>query len=150
MHLTQYTDFGLRLLLYLGAHPDETVSVATVSQSFGISENHLAAVAKRLVLEGVLIGKRGRSGGVRLARDPSELRLGQLVMLLERSHDLVECFDRKGSTCPIAPVCILKGVLYQARDAFFASLDRHTLADLLRNKNQLVRVLRKASLTASA
>lgn len=141
MRLTQYTDFGLRLLIYLAATPAETVAITTVSTAFGISANHLAVIAKRLVAEGVLAAKRGRNGGVRLARDPASLTLGQLALRLERTANLVECFDPRTNHCPITAQCQLKSVLFEARAAFFAVLDRYTLADVVQNRSQLVKLL---------
>lgn len=150
MHLTQYTDYALRLLVYLATHPDETPSVGKVSAAFGVSEHHMAAIAKRLVVEGVLAAKRGRGGGVRLAKAPEELRLGALVRMLERSMNLVECFDRETNTCPIAGACMLEHALHDARTAFFASLDAHTLADVVVNRPRLLRLLGKKTGAAPA
>ena len=144
MHLTQYTDFGLRLLVYLASNPEETPSVAKVSAAFGVSDHHMAAIAKRLVVEGVLVARRGRGGGVRLAKAPEDLRLGALVTLLERSMSLVECFDPETNTCPLAGGCLLEVALLDARAAFLAALDAHTLADVVVNRTKLVRLLRKA------
>lgn len=143
MHLTQHTDYALRLLVYLGSHPDEAPSAASVAARFGISEHHMATIAKRLVQDGILLAKRGRHGGVRLAQPPAQLKVGELVMQLERTMHLVECFDRPNSRCPIAPSCHLRAVLAEATDAFIATLNRYTLADLVENGPELVRLLRK-------
>lgn len=144
MRLTQYTDFGLRLLIYLAAHPNENVTISRVSAAFGISGNHLAVIAKRMVADGLLVAKRGRNGGVRLARDPATLPLGQLALRLERTANLVECFDPSTNHCPITSGCQLKSVLFDARAAFFAVLDRYSLAEVVHNRAQLVTLLRRA------
>lgn len=141
MRLTQYTDFGLRLLMYLAGHPDETVTIGRVSAAFGISGNHLAVIAKRMVTDGLLVAKRGRNGGVRLAHEPAALSLGKLVLQLEHTANLVECFDPHGDRCPITSGCRLRTVLFEAREAFFAALDRYTLADVVHNRSQLVELL---------
>lgn len=143
MHLTQYTDFALRIVVYLGAHPDETPSSATISKAFGISPHHTAVIAKRLVQEGILVAKRGRNGGVRLAHDPKKLRVGDLIVRMERTMHLVECFDVRNNRCPITAACRLKGVLDDAQVAFVSTLNQHTVADLVENGPQLVRLLRK-------
>jgi Rrf2 family nitric oxide-sensitive transcriptional repressor len=131
VQLTSFSDYALRLGIYLGAEPDRWVAIEEVSRAYGISRAHLVKVVQRLVALGIVEGMRGRGGGLRLARRPEQIGLGALVRATEPHLDLVECFDRKTNTCPIAPVCQLKHVLAEARDQFLATLDRHTLADLL-------------------
>jgi len=141
MHLTQQTDLSLRILLYLAMRPGEAVAVREISEMFRLPEGYAAKVAKQMVRDGLLLSKRGRLGGVMLAHEPSELRLGQLVGRLE-PISLFDCLTGE-SDCPIAPACILKGALSKATQAFLESLDRHTLADLVKNKHQLVQLLGK-------
>ena len=145
MHLTQHTDFALRVLVYLAMHPDETPSTTAIATTFAMNEHHTSAVAKHLVHEGLVIAKRGRTGGLRLAVEPSTVRLGELVRRLEKNLKIVECFDPEENQCPIAPACILRVALEDAATAFFASLDRYTLADLTGNRPRLVKLLKKAS-----
>jgi Rrf2 family nitric oxide-sensitive transcriptional repressor len=131
MQLTSFSDYALRLGIYLGAEPDRWVAVEEVSRAYGISRAHLVKVVQRLVALGIVEAMRGRGGGLRLARPPAQIGIGVLVRATEPHLDLVECFDRKTNTCPIAPVCQLKHVLAEARDQFLTALDRYTLADLL-------------------
>lgn len=134
MRLTQFSDYALRTLLFLGVHDDRLVSIAEVARSYRISYNHLAKVAAMLSELGVVESVRGRGGGLRLARDPGEINIGWLVRRTEPDFHLVECFDQATDTCPITPVCMLRQVLQEAQDSFLGLLDRYTLADFLASR----------------
>jgi len=127
MHLTRYTDYAMRVLLYLGARPERLSSIAEISRSYDISQNHLMKVVNDLVRAGYLASVRGRSGGVRLARPPAEINLGAVIRRTEEGFDLVDC-----GSCVIASACGLPAVLSEAVAAFMAVLDGYTLEDLLR------------------
>lgn len=141
MHLTQFSDYSLRLAIYLACHPDKVVSVAEVSQSFGISRNHLVKVVQTLTELGVVEAQRGRGGGMRLAMKPAEINVGWLIRQTEPHLNLVECFDPAVNTCPIAPACGLKGTLVRAQQAFLGVLDEYTLDQLLGRRSELVALL---------
>ena len=141
MRLTQFSDFALRTLLYVGAHPDRLVPVGEVASAYRISYNHLVKVAAMLVDLGVVEAVRGRRGGLRLAKAPSEIGVGWVVRRTESDFHLVECFDRSTDSCPISPACVLKNVLQDARKSFFAALDRYTLADLLDTPDRQTRLV---------
>jgi Rrf2 family nitric oxide-sensitive transcriptional repressor len=130
MHITQHTDYALRVLIHLGANTERLVTIAEVSERFEISRSHLMKVANQLVREGYVEGLRGKGGGLRLARAPAEINVGDVVRRMERGMDLVECFG-PDSHCLLTPNCRLKGVLGSALDAFLAVLDRVSLADLI-------------------
>jgi Rrf2 family nitric oxide-sensitive transcriptional repressor len=133
MRLTRYTDYALRVLLFLGAHPQGLCSIGEISRGYGISKDHLMKVVNDLSNAGYVTAVRGRSGGVRLGREPDEINIGAVVRHTEDGFELVDC-----ASCVIAPVCNLTGVLMgEALGAFMAVLDRHTLADLLVNRAQL-------------
>lgn len=140
MNLTYYTDYALRLLIYLQAFDDEPVSVRQVSEAYGISSNHLAKVAQQLTQLGWVTSQRGRGGGLVLAPHAPDLKLGDVVRELEPHCNLVECHGA-ASTCPLTPACRLKGILLEAREAFFATLNRYTLADLARRPQRLAGLL---------
>jgi Rrf2 family nitric oxide-sensitive transcriptional repressor len=131
VRLTQFSDYALRTLLYLGAYPERLVSVGEVARSYRISYNHLVKVAGTLVDLRLVEAVRGRGGGLRLARPPGEISVGWVVRRTEADFHLVECFDAEHDTCPITPACALKNVLQEAQKGFLATLDRYSLADLL-------------------
>jgi Rrf2 family transcriptional regulator, nitric oxide-sensitive transcriptional repressor len=142
MQLTQFSDYSLRLLLYLAAHPGKTVSLQEISRSYGVSHHHLVKVSQRLIAEGLVTSVRGRNGGLRLSRAPAGINVGQLVRMTEPNMTLVECFDEERNSCPIDGACGLKGVLRHAQTAFLDVLDAHTLADFLPRAPALVKLWR--------
>jgi Rrf2 family nitric oxide-sensitive transcriptional repressor len=138
MHLTTYTDFSLRVLLYLGTLEDgEKTNIKEISQTFSISENHLSKIVYELGKLGLIETIRGRNGGIRLAKLPSEINIGWVVRQTEDNLSLVECFAGRENHCIVTPVCHLKHILHEALQAFLKVLDSYTLADLLQNKNEL-------------
>ncbi len=141
MHLTQFSDYSLRLALYLACYPDRVVSVEEVSRAFGISRHHLVKVVQTLTDLGVVDAQRGRGGGMKLAMDPTQINVGWLIRRTEPHLNLVECFDPATNTCPIAPACGLKGALLRAQHAFLKVLDEYTLDDFRSRRRDLVRLL---------
>ena len=130
MHLTKFSDYSLRMLLYLAVHADRPVSIGEVSRAYNISPHILVKVVQLLIAEGLVTSVRGRLGGLRLTRQPGEINVGALVRRTENNWNLVECFDVETNTCPIEPVCGLKGVLKHAQAAFVNVLDNHTAGRL--------------------
>ena len=141
MTLTKFSDYSLRLLLYLAVHDDRLVPVSEVSHAYRVSPHVMVKVVQLLVEDGLVASARGRRGGLRLAKAPSEINVGRLIRRTEPSWDLVECFDRDRNTCPIDSACGLKGALKRAQRAFFGVLDDHTLADFLQRPPSLIRLL---------
>jgi len=131
MQLTLYTDYSLRALLYLGRDPDRLATIAEISDHYGVSRNHMVKVVHNLSTNGYLQSVRGKSGGVRLARAPEAINIGDVVRLTEPHMNIQECFNRDTNTCPLIDQCKLMGVLYQARQGFMQVLHNTTLADLL-------------------
>ena len=136
MQLTLHSEYALRALLYLGSRPDRIVSTREISSAYSISKHHLVRVVQTLGEAGYLRLIPGRAGGIRLAKEPRIIRLGDVVRAAEPNMRLAECFDRRENTCVLTPVCSLKPVLNEALTAFLASLDRYTLADLLSGGTQ--------------
>lgn len=130
MRLTFHTDYALRMLLYLGTRPNQTVTISEVADAYGVSKNHLMKVATHLVSGGYVAATRGNGGGLRLAQKPADIVIGEVVRHTENDFDLVGCFEAGGS-CRIEPACLLRTSLRKALDAFFRVLDDYTLADLL-------------------
>ncbi len=141
MQLTRFSDYALRTLLYLGAHPNQVVSATTISAAYGISNHHLVKAAKWLTQQGYVRAHRGKGGGMTLARPPEDIVIGKLIQGTEPHLDLLDCFDADTATCPITPACRLRTALMRARDAFLRELDQVTLADLLDNRHELVQLL---------
>lgn len=131
MQLSLHADYALRVLLYLGSRPGEVVTTRRISDAYGISKHHLVRVVQTLGEAGYVEILPGRSGGVRLVRDPETIALGDVVRVAEPNMRLLECFDRTTNTCPIINQCGLKAHLAVALQAFIASLNEHTLAQLL-------------------
>ena len=145
MHITRYTDYSLRVLMYLAVQTDRLSTIQEIATSYDISKNHLMKVVHQLNRKGYIETVRGKNGGLRLHRPCSDINLGVLFRETEQDMALVECFST-GNTCTITPVCSLKGILNEALNAFLATLDKYTLEDLLpsRNQHQLQRLLRIA------
>jgi len=142
MRFTRYTDYALRVLIYLGLKPPgELSTIREIAQRYGISENHLMKVVHQLGGCGFIQTQRGRQGGLALARPPASINLGAVVRACEDDMRIVECFDSATNTCPIAPVCALPAPLAAALRAFLAVLDRYTLADMLVSPQGLIDIL---------
>lgn len=141
MRFTFYTDYALRVLMYLGARPGELSKTREIAACFDISEAHLVKVVHHLGALEIVQTLRGRRGGIALALDPAEIGIGDVVRHMESERPLVECFDPETNTCPLSPACALQGALGEALDAFYAVLDEYTLADLLKPRAKLRRLL---------
>lgn len=144
MRLTIFTDYALRVLIYLGAHRDakRLATIGDVASAYGISENHLMKVVHQLAKLGYLETTRGKGGGMQLARAPADINLGAVVRATEDDLALVECFQDGAPKCPIVHACALQGILARSLHAFMEVLDSHTLADLLEPQAALVRIYR--------
>jgi Rrf2 family nitric oxide-sensitive transcriptional repressor len=148
MRLTVYTDYALRVLMYLGVQPaDRLATIGELASSYGVSRNHLMKVVHDLGVAGYVETVRGHKGGLRLKRRPQDIGLGEVIRHTEPDLDLVPCFGAQGGGCAITPGCRLRTALDRARAAFLEVLDGYTLADLVENEAVLRGLL---SLEASA
>jgi Rrf2 family transcriptional regulator, nitric oxide-sensitive transcriptional repressor len=141
MRLTRFCDYALRVLMYLGVHGERVATIREIAGTHGVSENHLMKVVQHLSARGYIATTRGKGGGMRLARAPGDINIGEVVREAEDDGAFVECFDPITSNCHIAPACVLKHALHDALDAFFRTLDGYTLADLVAPRPKLVRLL---------
>jgi len=132
MRLNHHTDYALRLLMYLAQHGGQA-SVDEVAGVFGVSRHHLMKVAQQLTALGYLEARRGRGGGISLARPAMEINVGAVVRALEPTSTFVECFDRQTNSCAIAGACGLQGALNLALGDFLNRLDQYSLAQLVPN-----------------
>ncbi len=128
MELTSLTDYGVRVLMYTGVHADRRVTLREIASAYDISLEHLRKVVHRLAQVGYLETSRGRAGGMTLAREPAEIRIGEVVLALEHSLSIIDC---ERQPCPLCGGCSLKHALDDARGAFIERLNHYTLADLL-------------------
>jgi Rrf2 family nitric oxide-sensitive transcriptional repressor len=145
MRLTTFTDYSLRVLIYLGTHSSRQAAVGEIALAYGISKNHLMKVILFLADEGYVVTARGKGGGVRLRLDPDRVRIGEVVRKSEADSVLVECYSPETSECRIERSCLLRGAFQKAVQAFYAVLDTYTLADLVVNHTTLESLLRRSS-----
>jgi Rrf2 family nitric oxide-sensitive transcriptional repressor len=140
MRLTVHSDYALRVLMYLGAKPENLATIEEIAVAYGISENHLMKVVHRLAQHGFVETLRGRGGGLRLGKPADTVTLGDVLRAVEEDFELVQCFGAE-DTCRITKVCRLKHVLRRALDAYFEELDAWTLADIVSNRKALIEEL---------
>lgn len=127
MRLTQFSDYSLRLLVYLAGRPDVSSTIGEIATWYGISKPHLVKVAHNLVKLGYVKSVQGKGGGLRLAKPPGQINLADLVRRTEPDFTTVECFDTKTNTCRITRTCKLKHTLHNATNAFLRVLEGQTL-----------------------
>lgn len=130
MRLTTFSDYSMRVVMYLGIQEERLVTIYEIAQAYNISENHLMKVVHQLALNGYVETIRGKNGGLRLARDPKTINLGELIRKSEGDTGILPCLDTT-DVCCIQPSCKLMGVLREAQNALFDTLGKYTLADLL-------------------
>jgi Rrf2 family nitric oxide-sensitive transcriptional repressor len=150
VQLLLYTDYALRVLIFVGTHPDAPVATPAIAAAYGISVDHVAKAAKALTRHGLLRATRGVGGGVELARPARDIRLGDVVRLFEEGRGPVECLRAGGEPCKIEPGCRLRRVFQRAEAAFYRELDACSLEDLFRNRPQVVRLLEAKALLPRA
>lgn len=137
MRLTSHTDFALRLLMSLAVMEERLITIEELATRHRLSRNHLMKVAQTLVGLGYVVGVRGRTGGLKLAKPASGIRMGEVVRALEDDTALVECLGDGPTSCILNGACLLTRTMERAREAFFASLDEVTLADLVAPRRAL-------------
>jgi Rrf2 family nitric oxide-sensitive transcriptional repressor len=139
MQLKRYTDYSLRVLIYLGVHPDQVISINEIAEAYDISRNHLLKVVNGLMEQGLIQTYRGKTGGLQLAKSMSKINVGEVVKYMEGNNQIIDCHE---PYCPILPACNLKRALHDANQAFYKSLKSYTLADLIKGKQtRLVELL---------
>lgn len=140
MRLTTYSDYALRMLVYLALKPEKQATIDEVAEAYGISRNHLTKLAFEMGKLGLVDTIRGRCGGLRLSRPPEDISVGEVIRATERDFQLVECFSTE-STCRITRSCVLRSVFGEALEAFLEVLDDYTLADLIKPDRRLRKAL---------
>ena len=141
VRLTVYTDYALRVLMFLALKEDRLATIAEIAESYDISKNHLMKVAHQLGVAGYVETVRGRGGGLRLAKPIEAIGLGEVVRYTEPDMAIVSCFEPVDAPCAIRPACVLRRALKKAREAFVEVLDGYTLEDLVQPRARLAGLL---------
>ncbi|MGD8863357.1 MAG: Rrf2 family transcriptional regulator [Myxococcales bacterium] len=142
MQLTLFSDYSLRMLMYLGTcERGQVVPIVEISEAFGVSRHYMLKVMSELSDLGYIEAVRGRGGGVKLVKEPTSIRVGKLIRRTEPEGGLLECVDSGEGDCPIIPACRLRKALAEAQREFYRVLDRYTLADMLDRPDRLVKLL---------
>ena len=139
MKLTKHTDYALRILIYSSIQPeDRLLSIQEVTDVYNLSRNHVMKIVQKLGHDGYLKTIRGKGGGFHIGRKPADINLGELIRTLESTSHIVDCHE---DSCRITSGCRLKSVFAEAMNAFMSVLDQYTLADLVENRKDLIRLL---------
>jgi Rrf2 family nitric oxide-sensitive transcriptional repressor len=141
MQLTQFSDYAMRTLMYCALRRQRLCRVRDIAEAYGVSEHHLMKVVQVLGHLGLVETVRGRGGGIRLARDPREIVVGEVIRATEGKLHLVECFEPSTSACPLTADCRFQQSLGRALEAFFLVLDGYTLADLVVSRDPMEHML---------
>ena len=149
MRLTLYTDYSLRVLIYLAGREEELVTISEMADFYKISRNHLVKVVHNLGLKGYILTSRGRHGGIKLSRPAQEIPIGDVVRSTEPDFDLLECFNPATDKCVISRSCSLKGVLHNAQASFLNILDQYTLADIAKASRKVLPAFKSIPIISS-
>lgn len=141
MQLTLFSDYSLRMLMYLGMRRGEVVPIIEISDAFGVSRHYMLKVMNELVRLDYVEAVRGRGGGVRLLKRPRDVRIGKLIRRTEPDRSVLECISDPGTDCPIVPACRLRDVIAEAQTQFYGVLDQYTLDDLISEPERLQALL---------
>lgn len=141
MRLTLHTDYALRVLMYVGVKGDTLSTIPEIVKHFDISRGHVMKVVHHLGRLGYLETSRGKGGGIRLARKPSQINVGAVVRDMEEELAVLGCLQVNKGYCCIEQCCVLRSALRDATNAFLAALDRYTLADLIKPRRSLIQSL---------
>lgn len=144
MRVTKFSDYAMRVLIYLASKPtEELATISELANAYSISVHHVRSVVHKLGQLGYINSIQGKGGGFELAQEPSNILLGEVIRNTEKDFNIVECFNPDGS-CPIVKVCQLQNILSDALDAFMNTLDQYTLADITENKKSIMKQIKVA------
>jgi Rrf2 family nitric oxide-sensitive transcriptional repressor len=139
MQLTRFTDYALRVLIFVGRQDGRICTMGEIAAYYRISQEHLRKVVHKLAKLGYLDSRRGRAGGLVLSGDAARVRIGDVVLAMEEDLSIVDC---DALDCVLLAGCSLKATLDRGSRAFIAALNEVTLADLLRDR-QMTQQLKK-------
>lgn len=141
MRLTKQTNYAIRILMYCAANTGNLSQIPEIARAYGISELFLFKILKPLTKNGLVESVRGRNGGIRLNKQPAEIRLSEVVRVTEDNFNMAECFSEEGADCPLVDSCELNSALREALAAFFTTLDKYTIQDLAVNRHRIDKLL---------
>jgi Rrf2 family iron-responsive transcriptional regulator len=131
MRLTRQTNYAIRILMYCAANDGRLSRIPEIAAAYSVSELFLFKILQPLVEHGMVATVRGRNGGVKLGRSADSITLFDVVRVTEESFAMAECFESDATECPLIDHCSLNAALREALNAFFAVLERHSIADLI-------------------
>ncbi|MEG1311639.1 MAG: Rrf2 family transcriptional regulator [Romboutsia sp.] len=131
MNLSKFTDYGFRILLYLGNNPDKLFTVDELSSSLNLSSHHIKKIVYKLAKSGYLFSSKGRNGGIKLGMNPCDINLGKVLEITEDNLNIVECFSKENNSCDIADFCKLKPIINDALISFKSIFNKYSLEDIL-------------------
>lgn len=137
MHLTAFTNYALRTLMFAALKGDALSQVDEIARAHRIPRSHVVKCVHQLGRWGYLENLRGRGGGFRLARPAANITVGEVVRRTEDGLRLVECFDPASNTCPLCGACELSRGIGRALAAFLAVLDGMSIADIAAERSVL-------------
>lgn len=150
MRITKRTNIAMRVLMYSAAHPEGLVTKSEIAKVCNASENHIAQIINQLAQLGYLHTRRGRHGGLELARPAADISIGAVFRAIEAPVPMAECFGDADCSCPLIGACRLRAILSSAAEAFYATLDPVTLDTLMEGNTPLLDILRPAEPVAQS
>uniref|UniRef100_E6QPM3 HTH-type transcriptional regulator nsrR n=1 Tax=mine drainage metagenome TaxID=410659 RepID=E6QPM3_9ZZZZ len=141
MQLTRHTDYSLRVLIYLGLKADGWATVSELSEFYAVSRNHLVKVVHHLAQQQLIVTQRGKNGGMRLARLPEHIKIGDVIRVTEPNFYMAECFESNNKNCVLLPNCALKSILYGANIAFLAALNHYSILDAMTQSENVYQLI---------
>jgi len=137
VQLTLYTDYSLRTLVYLSLNQDRSTTISEIAEHFNISRNHLVKVVHNLSSKNYILSSRGKGGGLKLARAPELIKIGDVILDTEPNFHMVECFNpATANNCSVEPICRLKSILGKTTDQFLNTLNQYNISDVLRSNEK--------------
>ena len=150
MRLTRQTNYAIRILMYCASNDGRLSRIPEIAEAYSVSELFLFKILQPLVEAGLVETVRGRNGGVKLGKPADQINLFDVVRVTEESFAMAECFENDAAECPLIDSCALNSALREALGAFFAVLEKHTIADLVKDRGTMRGLLKIDELTPRA